>query len=225
MTDANGEAQAKLNIQTINTSSDQQAINKAFVELEEYLRPTLLGVIRNKRLIDYDPEDFYQIALTEIFMACQSYDPARAVAPYFATIARNIVNTYLGRGLSKSRYNPRNFSINGFVKRDGTREGSLADLLTANGYEPVDALASEDNARYIVERLRAFLSDKERQVFWAFLSNTTNGKERYLSIQQQIKERFGRQVSVKSIDNCLQRIREKAKKLFLGDSLNDTLGL
>lgn len=152
--------------------------------------PYIINVASQYNVGGFDTEDFIQEGIVAIFSAVKSYDPDKASFKTFVYLCINrAMSSALSRVSGAAKHIP-----DGLISPIDNIE--LADLSS-----PESILIEKENFNDLEHTIKKELSNFEYQVLCEFL----NGKS-YADIAQTLN------VTVKSVDNALRRIRSKIKK-------------
>ena len=167
-------------------------------ELEDYLIKKYKGMVLKKAhamfLIGGEQEDLIQEGMIGLFKAFRDYRPDKNAA--FSTFANLCVERQMYKAIEisgRQKHRPLNSYIS--LSEEDSPLKDTEDTLQQN---PETIVISRENASAMLEEIKGALSPLENQVLDAYL-----GGADYI----QIAERMGK--SPKSIDNALQRIRNK----------------
>ena len=187
----------------------QNGDEEAMTYLMEKYKSMVRVLSRPLFLMDGDKDDLLQEGMIGLFKAVRTYDAGRETA--FETFANLCISRQLYSAIKLSN-RQKNIPLNSYVPID-TAEGEDASnnlertlLLDRAGsawqQNPVEIVIGEESARYTKRMLISRLSKMETQVLDLFLKGLT---------YQEIAEKLGK--TPKVIDNALQRIKAKLKKL------------
>lgn len=161
----------------------------AFSVLAEKYHGFLSGYISSLSVPEREKEDLMQEALVGLLRAVRSYDGVSArFATYVSTCVRNSVISYL------RRYGKHNIEI----PFEDTE--ALAERLGVN--TPEFDLVDIESTNQLHDRVFSVLSKYERAVFEMYLAEIP-----YAVMAKKLNK------NEKSIDNAVQRIKAKLKKL------------
>lgn len=183
-------------------------IHEGNQDATEYLlkkySPLVKKSIRTLYLIGADTEDLSQEGMIGLFKAIQNYEPGRDAT--FYTYAKICIDRQIYSAIKASnrkKHSPLNSYISLYANI-GEGEAELIDNLEAgNDSNPEHIVLDRENTSLFQQKLEADLSKLERDVLHQYM----NGKS-YADIGASL----GR--SAKSVDNAVQRIREKVKKIL-----------
>ncbi len=149
-----------------------------------------------------EPDDVSQEAMIAVINAVRSYSPERSVSfrTYVTVCIDNRVRSLL-RSQSGKKHKPLNESISfGDLSEHGGADTPQVSLKFSE--DPEALVIKQEHDRHIWQQIVSVLSDLERAVFTAYLSGYT---------YEEIARQFG--LSVKSVDNALQRSKLKLKSI------------
>ncbi len=166
--------------------------------------PLVKKSIRTLYLIGADTEDLMQEGMIGLFKAIQNYQ--KGCNASFYTFAKLCIDRQIYSAIKASnrkKHSPLNTYIS-FYSHTGKEEAELIDNLEAGkNSNPEHIILDRENTSDLEKLLMEQLSRLERDVLHLYLE----GKS-YAQIGAALKK------PVKSIDNAVQRIREKVKKMI-----------
>lgn len=185
-----------------------QLIQNGNQDAMEYLMkkyaPLVKKSIRTLYLIGADAEDLSQEGMIGLFKAIQNYNISDSAS--FFTFASLCINRQIYSAIKASnrkKHSPLNSYIS-FYSRLNEEDTALIDNLEADsGSNPEHIVLDRENTAYLQDLIDTRLSKMEQQVLPLYL----DGKS-YADIGTILNK------PVKSIDNAIQRIREKMRKLY-----------
>ncbi len=191
--------------------NDEQIIDliqKGQADATEYMLkkyyPLVKKSIRTLYLIGADTEDLSQEGMIGLFKAIQSFQPDNNAS--FYTFAKLCIDRQIYSAIKASnrkKHSPLNSYIS-FYSKINEDEMELIDNLEAGmDSNPEQIVLDRENATNIEEILDEHLSKMEKQVLSLYLE----GKS-YSDIASELGK------TSKSIDNAIQRIRDKVKKMY-----------
>lgn len=167
--------------------------------------PLVKKSIRTLYLIGADTEDLSQEGMIGLFKAIQNYQLNGSAS--FYTFAKLCIDRQIYTAIKASnrkKHSPLNSYIS-FYSRTSEEESELIENLVAgNDSNPEHIILDRENTLHIEELLEEHLSKMEKEVLPLYL----NGQS-YADIAQVLGK------PVKSIDNAVQRIRDKVKRLYI----------
>lgn len=183
-------------------------IHKGQSDATEYMLkkyyPLVKKSIRTLYLIGADTEDLSQEGMIGLFKAIQSFQPDNNAS--FYTFAKLCIDRQIYSAIKASnrkKHSPLNSYIS-FYSKINEDEMELIDNLEAGmDSNPEQIVLDRENATNIEEILDEHLSKMEKQVLSLYLE----GKS-YSDIASELGK------TNKSIDNAIQRIRDKVKKMY-----------
>lgn len=184
-------------------------IKKGNQDATEYLlkkySPLVKKSIRTLYLIGADTEDLSQEGMIGLFKAIQNYQPDNSAS--FYTYAKICIDHQIYSAIKASnrkKHSPLNSYIS-FYSRTSEEESRLINNLEAGSdSNPEHIILDRENMSRIEELLEESLSKLEKKVLHLFLDGKT-----YSDIA------FNLNKPVKSIDNAIQRIRDKVKRYYI----------
>ncbi|MCM1179132.1 MAG: sigma-70 family RNA polymerase sigma factor [Clostridium sp.] len=166
--------------------------------------PLVKKSIRTLYLIGADTEDLSQEGMIGLFKAIQNYEAGRDAT--FYTYAKICIDRQIYSAIKASnrkKHSPLNSYISLYANI-GESEAELIDNLEAgNDSNPEHIVLDRENTSLFQQKLEAKLSKLEREVLHQYMQ----GKS-YADIGAVLGK------PAKSIDNAVQRIREKVKKIL-----------
>lgn len=166
--------------------------------------PLVKKSIRTLYLIGADTEDLSQEGMIGLFKAIQNYEAGRDAT--FYTYAKICIDRQIYSAIKASnrkKHSPLNSYISLYANI-GESEAELIDNLEAgNDSNPEHIVLDRENTSLFQQKLEAKLSKLEREVLHQYMQ----GKS-YADIGVVLGK------PAKSIDNAVQRIREKVKKIL-----------
>ncbi len=187
----------------------QEGNGDAVTYLLEKYKGMVRALSRPLFLMDGEQDDLVQEGMIGLFKAIQTYDVGKGSS--FDTFANLCITRQLYSAVKISN-RKKNLPLNSYVSiytAEGEKETGDADKIFASGHSfaswqqnPEEIVISEENARNIKVKLFSRLSRMETQVLNLFLKGLT---------YQEIAQQLGK--PPKTIDNALQRIKSKLKKI------------
>ena len=171
--------------------------------LEEFLIDKYKGMVRKKAhamfLIGGEQEDLIQEGMIGLFRAVRDYRPSKNAS--FATFASLCVERQIYKAIEisgRQKHRPLNSYIS--LSEENSPLKNTEDTKQQN---PEEIIIDRESTNLMQEKIKERLSPFENQVLRAYLE----GKD-YHQIARQMEK------SPKSIDNALQRIRNKIHDLM-----------
>lgn len=172
-------------------------------KLEEFLIDKYKGMVRKKAhamfLIGGEQEDLIQEGMIGLFRAVRDYRPSKNAS--FATFASLCVERQIYKAIEisgRQKHRPLNSYIS--LSEENSPLKNTEDTKQQN---PEEIIIDRESTNLMQEKIKERLSPFENQVLRAYLE----GKD-YHQIARQMEK------SPKSIDNALQRIRNKIHVLM-----------
>lgn len=162
---------------------------EAFALLMARCEPIIRQQAARFRTSWMDAEDLAQEGLLGLYFAARSFRPSEGTSfrTYASVCIRNRMITAAGRLKAGSDY---------LLDSDDTNASPAED---PSHSDPAQLLVEREEAAHLQQRLRQLLTDLEYQVLMGHLSGYS-----YKEIADQLH------VSIKSVDNALQRARKKS---------------
>lgn len=197
-----------MNFETYTDEIIITLIKEGNQDATEYLlkkySPLVKKSIRTLYLIGADTEDLSQEGMIGLFKAIQNYETNSSAS--FYTFAKTCIDHQIYSAIKASnrkKHSPLNSYIS-FYSRTNKEDSELINNLEAgNDSNPEHIILDKENTLRMEELLEERLSKLEKKVLPLYL----NGQS-YSDIALALNK------PVKSIDNAIQRIREKVKKLY-----------
>lgn len=197
-----------MNYTTLQDEEVISLIHNGQSDATEYLlkkyAPLVKKSIRTLYLIGADTEDLSQEGMIGLFKAIQSYQNDNDTS--FYTFAKLCIDRQIYSAIKASnrkKHTPLNSYISFYSKMNGDEIELIDNLEAGNDSNPEHIILDRENTMNIEDILKEHLSQMEKQV----LSLYMQGKS-YADIGLELGK------SSKSIDNSIQRIRDKVKKLY-----------
>ena len=178
--------------------------HSAFAELANRYLWLIRSIASKYNISGLDTDDLTQEGLLGLLYAVRTYsrDKGAKLQTYVSLcINRRIILLLEHSVTNKSK------SMNNYVSIEHSG-GEFPIQSGSDNVNPEDMLISYENLDEIRQKINCSLSEKEKNVFDLYMAG-----ESYQSIGHALS------MSVKSVDNALQRIRRKLKKQFSDSSL------
>lgn len=154
-------------------------------------------------LLGGENDDLIQEGMIGLFKAVQDYQPEQDTS--FYSFAKLCITRQMYSAITASKrkkHSPLNSYISLYEKRED--DSSLIDTMEAGRQSnPEELLVSREHAALLESRLEESLSDLENRVLYLHLLGTD-----YKTIARLLDK------SPKTIDNALQRIKNKTEKIL-----------
>ncbi len=177
--------------------------------ITEYLLGKYKPLVRKKAhtlyLVGGENEDLIQEGMLGLFKALRSYDASKNAG--FAAFASICVDRQMYHAIQQSN-RKKNQPLNSSFSL--SNEWTVAELLPNLEQTPEAILIDLENAAGIEKKIREMLSPYENKVLNYYLDG-----DDYLTIASKMGK------TPKSIDNALQRIRQKARKKLRHKSIRN----
>lgn len=187
----------------------QQGDSDAISMLLEKYKSMVRALARPLFLMDGEQDDLVQEGMIGLFKAIQTYDRNKGAA--FESFANTCIRGQLYTAVKKSN-RKKNMPLNSYIslyavekgEENTDKDGAFVIDKTIPDWQnnPERIVVGREQQRDVQERLYHHLSKMEVQVLDLFLRGLT-----YQEIATKLEK------SPKSIDNALQRIKGKIKKL------------
>lgn len=166
--------------------------------------PLVKRSTRTLYLIGADSEDLSQEGMIGLFKAIQNYKDHTSAS--FYTFAKLCIEHQIYSAIKASnrkKHSPLNSYVS-FYSQNNEEDTNLLENLTAgNDSNPENIVLNQEALIRMQQLLKENLSKMENQVLPLYLEGLS---------YQDIATKLGK--PVKSIDNAVQRIRDKVKKLY-----------
>jgi len=166
--------------------------------------PLVKKSIRTLYLIGADTEDLSQEGMIGLFKAIQGYQTNNTAS--FYTFAKLCIDRQIYSAIKTSnrkKHSPLNSYISFYSKMNEDEIELIDNLEASMNSNPEQIILDRENTMSIEVILDEHLSNMEKQVLALYL----DGKS-----YSDIAAKLGK--TTKSIDNAIQRIRDKVKKLY-----------
>ena len=185
----------------------------------EYLLNRYKNFVRSKARVYFlpgaDHEDIVQEGMIGLYKAIRDYRPDKLTCfRAFAElcITRQIITAI--KTATRLKHTPLNkyISLNKPIF-DEDSDRTLLDIITeGKTTNPEEVLINQENFSNIETQIGENLSVLE----WEVLTSYLEGRS-----YQEIAEKLGKNVKVKTVDNALQRVKRKMEKLIRSNTVND----
>ena len=177
----------------------------------DYLMEKYKNTVRKEAnamyLLGGENDDLIQEGMIGLFKAVQDYDLKQGAS--FFSFAKLCITRQMYSAIEASR-RKKHGPLNSYVSfyEQGEDESSLADTMEAGGESnPEELFVSQEYVRILQSRLEESLSDLENRVLYLHLMGTD-----YKTIARLLDK------SPKTVDNALQRIKNKTEKVLEKES-------
>lgn len=173
----------------------------------DYLMEKYKNLVRKKAnalfLLGGDSEDLIQEGMIGLFKAIRDYDEQEGSFYSFAELCVNRQLYTAVEAAARKKHRPLNSYISLSDGRNGEEGASFPGVLAANDLNPEQMVIDKESMEDVLDRIRSGLSRMEEKVFNYYLEGMN---------YRQIAAKLGK--SEKSVDNALQRIKQKTQKLL-----------
>ena len=180
-------------------------------EATEYLlqkySPLVKKSIRTLYLIGADTEDLMQEGMIGLFKAIQHYEFNEINNASFYTFAKLCIHRQIYstiKASNRKKHLPLNSYISFYSRVNESDTELIENLEAGNDSNPEHIILDRENTSSIEDVLEEHLSKMEQTVLHMYLQGNS-----YTDIANVLGK------TPKSIDNAIQRIRDKVKKLYL----------
>lgn len=169
----------------------------AFDELLQKYSPMIRALAGKYNIYSLDTDDYIQEGFIAFLFAVKSFSAEKndSFAPYAAICVKNHLideNKRFSRDKHKS--------LNNYAELD---DGILSDTYDSNAMNPESILIEQENISTVMQVLAESFSPLENDVFRERLNGLS---------YSDIAEKYN--VSAKSVDNAMQRIRKKIMRIY-----------
>lgn len=171
--------------------------NGAFDELYSRYNTTIRSVARAYFLVGGDEEDLCQEGLIGLFSAVNGYDEDKLGSSSFKTYANKCIKSRIINAITRARAD-KHRALNDSVSIQEVIENESETC----AYSPEEKIIGEEGVKELINDIKLILSPFEQEVLDLYVVG-----EKYTEIAQKLGK------SPKSVDNAIQRIKEKAKGL------------
>ena len=176
-------------------------------EIMDYLMEKYKNTVRKEAnamyLLGGENDDLIQEGMIGLFKAVQDYDMKQGAS--FFSFAKLCITRQMYSAIEASRrkkHGPLNSYVSFYEK--GEDQSTLVDTMEAGGESnPEELLVSREYVKVLQSRLAESLSDLENRVLYLHLMGTD-----YKTIARLLDK------SPKTVDNALQRIKNKTEKIL-----------
>lgn len=176
---------------------NKQGDGMAFDELYSRYITLIRSLARTYFLVGGDEEDLCQEGLIGLFSAVNAYDAEKQGSSSFKTFAYKCVKSRILNLISLSRAE-KHRALNDSVSIQEVVENETDGFISS----PEDKVIGEEGLKELIYEIKSQLSNFEIQVFNLYVEG-----EKYTEIAEKLNK------SPKSVDNAIQRIKEKTKRL------------
>lgn len=202
------------------------AAEEAFNEIEKRMKKRITKLTYKFNIPGYERQDVYQESLIALrYKAIKDYDPSRGndSGPYpFDNFALLCIRRHLSTRLKETNQHKRKV-LNKSTSLDQDRnDGSdnslyLSDILPKSEGTVLDDIESNEYHSMLFNGLFSKLSNFEKEVFILYVKRYSYEQISEI-VSNNMKEKGKRKkekiINVKSVDNALSRIKNKAREVF-----------
>ena len=161
----------------------------AFEALLSRYEKMVKGLAHTLDFLVGDIEDLWQEGFMGLFFAAEKYDPGKENSSSFKTFAYSCIKNRMLTAVKADNYGQRNVNIDDMV-----------DVIYCETLSPEDMIIDRESRKEIISKITERLSGLEKDVFDMAVRGYKYG---------EIADALG--VPAKSVDNALQRIKDKCK--------------
>lgn len=176
---------------------NKQGDGMAFDELYSRYITLIRSLARTYFLVGGDEEDLCQEGLIGLFSAVNAYDAEKQGSSSFKTFAYKCIKSRILNLISLSRAE-KHRALNDSVSIQEVVENETDGFISS----PEDKVIGEEGLKELIYEIKSQLSNFEIQVFNLYVEG-----EKYTEIAEKLNK------TPKSVDNAIQRIKEKTKRL------------
>ncbi len=177
----------------LSKNGDQSAFDELYSRYMTAIRITARAYF----LVGGDEEDLCQEGLIGLFSAVNGYDKEKLSSSSFKTYASKCIKSRIINAITRARAE-KHRALNDSVSIQEVIENESEGF----GYSPEDKVIGEEGLAELICDIKSKLSGFEASVFELYAEG-----EKYTEIAQKLGK------SPKSVDNAIQRIKEKTKGL------------
>ncbi len=181
---------------------------QAFSEIAKKYKQLVSNIAKKYYIVGGDSDDIVQEGMIALYNAILTYDKDKQIS--FYSYAKTCIENRI-KNLIKSDNSYKNFYLNDSVKYDAQGDVVKYNNVTEKSsvWAPIDVvnspeetIANNENEKLLKDEIESKLSGLEYDVLTLFLEG-----ESYEQISKTLK------INVKSVDNALNRIKNKLKYL------------
>lgn len=207
------ESKSEIHIAVLVNKVRNGGSEDAFEKLRNYLDSYIKLFGRKYKIHGCDSDEIEQECLFALrYKAIEDFDSSRGKFRSFAIlcIKRHLFSLIKGNNQQKRKVLNTSLSLDEDRSDDGNGENlSLINLITEDKPTAIEEIEKNENNAINRERLIAHLSPLEHEVLMLYLS-----QHRYDEIVEKLMKIFPQKnISKKTADNALQRVRSKAQNL------------
>lgn len=197
----------RVSYEEMNDAQLIQSLRRGDAPVMDYLMEKYKYLVRKKAnalfLLGGDSEDLIQEGMIGLFKAVRDYDEAEGSFYSFAELCINRQLYTAIEAAARKKHSPLNSYVS--LSGAGTEEETVPyrGALAADSLNPEQMVIDRESIADAMERIRTALSPMEKKVFAYYMEGMN---------YRQIAAEMGK--SEKSVDNSLQRIKQKAQKLL-----------
>lgn len=174
--------------------------DEALAVLMERYKPQVSAICRPYFLIGGDNEDLLQECMIAFYKAIITYNGKASFSSYAYACMKNRIFS-----LIRQSNNNKNIPLNKYVSLSGLQDSvsDKTDIVVSEKFGPEESFINDESVRELESKIFSALSKYENEILKYYLKGLS---------YQSISEKIGK--STKSIDNALQRIRQKISLLL-----------
>jgi RNA polymerase sporulation-specific sigma factor len=202
--------------------SDKKISSDAYNEVEKRVKPKLMYIVNQFYIPGCNRDDIYQEALFALrFKAIPDYrrNRGRNGNYPFDNFAVLCIRRHLSTLLKSSFQNKRK-ALNTSISLDQDRNTTsddvllLSDILPRTDQTILELLEGKEYYHTLFGELRGKLSVFEKKVFGLYVQKYSYEEMAKIINNDYKKKKLRKRINVKSIDNALSRLKQKAKEVF-----------
>ena len=201
----------------------KEKINEAYNEIIYRIKPRIMYIVSQFNVPGNSSDDIYQEALYALrYKAIPDYDKTRGQnGPYpFDNFAVLCIRRHLSTLLKSSFQNKKkvlntSYSLNQ-NNNSNSDEGDLflVDILSKNSKDILDGLETKEYYKELFGKLFKRLSSFEKKIFVLYTKKYSYEEITALTNKYYKENSKKKRINIKSVDNALSRIKQKAKEIF-----------
>ena len=197
--------------------------NSAYNEIETRIKSKIYFIVRQFYIPGCAPDDIFQEALYALrYKAIPDYDGSRgrgdSIYP-FDKFAALCIRRHLST-LLKSKFQDKRKALSTSLSLDQDRNTvseddlHLSDILPRTEGTIEELIEGKEYYRNLFKRLYSELSIFEQRVFKLYAKKYSYEEISFIINKYYKKKKIRKKIDIKSIDNCLSRVKQKGRKIF-----------
>jgi len=211
-------------VEIVRGRSRDKKKNEAYVLIENRIKNKVAYIVRQFYIPGFNRDDVFQEALYALrFKAIPDYDKNRGKRenPYpfdrFALlcIRRHLSTILKGSFQNKKKTLNTSLSLNQDRASSGEDHVFLSDILPKTDGNVMDLMGDKEYHKTLFSKLYKNLSLLEKKVFILYTQKYSYDEITSIINRYYSKNEIRKKTNVKSIDNSLSRIKQKAKDIYI----------